>query len=109
VHRLAVAGLLRVSERRAVDVVHAAGTGAVLALLAMPPDERDLDLTEAMYEAAARVILTSAPAPVEDTAVAAAVTFRTVTPRLPGLTDAERALMGEWLDRAITGSRAPTG
>ncbi|WP_371667316.1 hypothetical protein OG985_06710 [Streptomyces sp. NBC_00289] len=35
--------------------------------------------------------------------IAAAVAFRTVVPRLPTLTDAERTLLSEWLDRAIEG------
>lgn len=35
--RLAVAGLLRVNEQRATMMIHAAGTGVVLALLETPP------------------------------------------------------------------------
>jgi hypothetical protein len=47
-----------------------------------------------------QAILTDAPAPAEDSTIAAAVAFRTVVPKLPRLTDIERALMSEWLDRA---------
>jgi AcrR family transcriptional regulator len=101
VHRVAAAGRLRVSERRAVELVHAAGTGAVLALLATPPDTRDLGLADAMWEAVAAAILTGAPDHPDDPTAAAAVAFRTVAPELPGLTAAERALLTEWLDRAI--------
>ena len=36
-HRVAAAGRLRVSERRAAELIRAAGTGAVLTLLSMPP------------------------------------------------------------------------
>jgi hypothetical protein len=36
VHRVAAAGRLQVAERRAVDKIHAAGTGVVLTLVAVP-------------------------------------------------------------------------
>ena len=102
VRRVAAVGRLRVPERRAVEMIHAAGTGAVLALLALPPQERDLGLADAMWDALARAILTEAPALATGGAVAAAVTFRTVVPDLPALTEAERALLAEWLDRATS-------
>lgn len=99
-HRVAAAGRLRVSERRAVDLIHAAGTGAVLTLLATPPEHRDLGVADAMYDAVARSILTEAPALPVDSAAAAVVAFRAVAPTLPMLTAAERTLLTEWLDRA---------
>lgn len=105
VHRVAATGRLRVPERRAVELIHAAGTGAVLTLLALPPADRDLGLADAMYEAVLRAILTDAPVPGDDGATASAVAFRTVVPELPGLTGTERALLSEWLDRAIDGGR----
>jgi AcrR family transcriptional regulator len=122
VRRVAAAGRLRVGERRAVELIRAAGTGAVLALLAMSPEARDLHLADAMYDAVSRAILTNAPVLVEngtveegavedgrddDGTVAVAVRFRTVVPRLPMLTDAERALLSEWLDRAIDSPDRP--
>ena len=100
VRRVAATGRLRVPERRAVEMIHAAGTGAVLALLAVPPADRDLTLADAMWDALAYAILTDGPALAGDDAVAAAVAFRTVVPELPRLTDAERTLLSEWLDRA---------
>jgi AcrR family transcriptional regulator len=99
VHRLAAAGRLRVPERRAVELIHAAGTGAVLALLATPPEQRDLGLADAMYDAVTRAVLTDVPAVKGDDTAAAAVAFRAVVPDLPMLTGAERALLAEWLDR----------
>ncbi|HXL16852.1 MAG TPA: hypothetical protein VN961_04950 [Streptosporangiaceae bacterium] len=48
-------------------------------------------------------ILTDVPALAQDSTTAAAVAFRTVVPKLPMLTGAERTLLSEWLDRA-TGS-----
>ncbi|MEV0093986.1 helix-turn-helix domain-containing protein [Streptomyces sp. NPDC050738] len=101
VHRLAAIGRLRVAERRAVELIHAAGTGTVLTLLAAPPEGRDLSLSDTMYEAVTHAILTDAPALAEDGTTAAAVAFRTVVPELPRLTDAERGLLSEWLDRSI--------
>jgi AcrR family transcriptional regulator len=102
VHRVAAIGRLRVPERRAVELIHAAGSGVVLTLLALPPHERDLDLADAMFEAVTRSILTDAPALTGDDPTAAAVAFRTLVPGLPGLTGTERALMAEWLDRSTS-------
>lgn len=109
VRRIAATGRLRVSERRAVELIHAAGTGAVLALLAVPPDQRDLGLADAMYDAVTRSILTDVPALAEGGTTAAAVAFRTVVPTLPTLTDSERTLLSEWLDRAIEPAARPDG
>jgi len=50
-----------------------------------------------------RSILTDVPTLPADSAAAAAVTFRAVAPTLTMLTDAERALLSEWLDRASDG------
>lgn len=100
VHRLAATGQLRVTERRAVDLLHAAGTGTVFTLLSLAPEGRDPGLVDAMYDAVMQTILTDAPPLPEDGATAAAVTFRTVVPDLTTLSDAERALLAEWLDRA---------
>lgn len=100
VHRVAAIGRLRVAESRAVHLIHAAGIGAVLTLLPMPPETRELDLADAIYRWVLQAILTDAPALPDDSTTAAAVTFRTVVPHLEMLTDTERALMSEWLDRA---------
>ena len=102
IHRVAVSGRLRVSERRAVDVVQSAGTGVVLVLLATPPQHRDPDLAEAMYAAVVQQILTDPPQHAVDTVTATAVAFRAVVPDLEMLSDAERHLMTEWLDRLIS-------
>ncbi|MET8359071.1 TetR/AcrR family transcriptional regulator [Micromonospora sp. NPDC005171] len=102
VRRLAAAGLLRVDEERALLMIHSAGNGTVLTLLGMPTDQRDLGLGEAMLEAVLTSILATTPATPDTTTNAVAVTFATVLPDLPGLTDAERALMAEWLHRSLT-------
>jgi AcrR family transcriptional regulator len=99
VHRVAAAGRLRVTERRAVELVHAAGTGTLLTLLSLPPQDRDPDLADAMFDVLMGSILTDAPTLPAAGPAAVAVAFRAVAPELPTLTDAERALLSEWLDR----------
>lgn len=75
------------------------GQGERAGLLAA--DEPDLALADAMLDAVAARILTTAP-PASDTGPSAvAVTMLTALPDLPALTDAERALMGEWLTRSL--------
>ncbi|MFI6783142.1 TetR/AcrR family transcriptional regulator [Micromonospora sp. NPDC050276] len=102
VRRLATAGLLRVDEQRALMMIHAAGNGTILTLLGTPADQRDLGLGDAMFDAVLGSILATVPATPDTTTNAIAVTFATVVPDLPGLSDAERALMGEWLSRSLT-------
>jgi AcrR family transcriptional regulator len=99
VHRIAATGRLRVSERHAVALVHAAGVGAVQTLLATPPGQRDPELAESLYEAVLRQVLTDTPRPPGDGPVATAVALRAVASRLDVLSDAEQRLLVEWLDR----------
>jgi AcrR family transcriptional regulator len=101
VRRLAAAGLLRVDEERAVSMVHATGTGTVLALLGMPPDRRDPGLADEMFDALCRSMLTAAPPAPDAGAKTVAIAFATQIPDLPALTDAERALMAEWVARSV--------
>ncbi|MGS0683934.1 TetR/AcrR family transcriptional regulator [Nakamurella sp. GG22] len=101
VRRIAAAGQLRVDEQRAVDMIHAAGTGTVLALLGSPPDDRDPGLSEAVFDAVAAAILASAPVTQDTDVSTVTVLFLTVLPDLPGLTDAERTLMAEWIARSL--------
>ncbi|MCG5435842.1 TetR/AcrR family transcriptional regulator [Micromonospora foliorum] len=102
VRRLAAAGLLRVDQERALMMIHSAGNGTILTLLGTPTDQRDPGLGEAMLDAVLSSILVTTPATPDTTTNAVAVTFATVLPDLPGLTDAERALMAEWLQRSLT-------
>ncbi|MEV1319761.1 TetR/AcrR family transcriptional regulator [Micromonospora arborensis] len=107
VRRLAAAGLLRVDEQRALMMIHAAGNGTILALLATPEDRRDPGLSDAMFDAVLSSILVTTPATPDTTMSAVAVTFATVVPDLPGLSDAERALMAEWLNRSLSTPHNP--
>jgi AcrR family transcriptional regulator len=99
VHRVAEAGRLRVSERRAVNLIIAAGTGVVLTLIDQAEEERDDALANIAWESVCAAILTDAgPAAVTGPATAA-VTLRAALPDLTALTPAERTLLGDWLDR----------
>ncbi|MEU0878276.1 TetR/AcrR family transcriptional regulator [Lentzea sp. NPDC005914] len=102
VARVAAAGLLKVSETRAVDMIHAAGTGAALAQLGRPEEHRDPGLTDALLDAVLGEILTSAPVRHGFEPIAVAVAFLAALPRLPELSDAERTLLSEWLTRSIS-------
>lgn len=101
VARVAAAGLLKVSEARAVGMIHAAGNGAVLALLSQPAEHRDAGLADALLDAVLGDILTTVPAPPAANPVAVAVALHAALPELPALSDAERTLLSEWLTRAI--------
>lgn len=103
--RVAAAGLLRVDESRALQMVHAAGHGTILALLGQPEEDRDPGLAEAMLDAVLAAVLTVEPAVFDTRASTVAVTFATVLPDLPALSEAERALMAEWLTRSLPGLR----
>ncbi|PPF78310.1 TetR family transcriptional regulator [Subtercola sp. Z020] len=104
VRRMAAAGLLRVSEPRAVDMIRAAGSGAVLTLLTSAPDARDPALADAMLDSVLAQILVAPPAGAAVSAggaLPAAVALRAQAPDLGALTDAERRLLADWLDRVI--------
>ncbi|MEO5852214.1 MAG: TetR/AcrR family transcriptional regulator [Nocardioides sp.] len=101
VRRVAAAGLLGVPESRAVSMIHAAGTGAVLALLHQPQERRDHSLPDGMLQAVLDAVLAENPAPPASDLVALAVALRTAVPELPALTEAERGLLSEWLTRSV--------
>ncbi|MEU0841368.1 TetR/AcrR family transcriptional regulator [Streptomyces sp. NPDC005962] len=103
IRRIAEAGRLRVPEDRAAALVHAAGSGTTLALIATPGERRDPELSHAAREAVLAAITADAPSTPEPEpgagAAAAAVTLRAVLPRTDALTASESALLREWLDR----------
>ena len=101
VNRLAVAGRLCVSEQRAVDLISAAGTGAVITILSRPPEHRDPGLTDAIFAAVLSQILADGTDPADSTPVATVVALRAIAPRLDMLSNGEQHLLKEWLERAI--------
>jgi AcrR family transcriptional regulator len=103
VHRVAEAGRLRVTERRAVELIHAAGTGVVFTLIDQAEDERDDALADTAWQSVCATILTGQDTAAGTGPATAAVTLRAALPDLTALTPAERTLLGDWLDR-IAGS-----
>jgi len=99
VHRVAEAGRLRVSERRAVELIQAAGTGVVFTLIDQAAEERDDTLAGTAWDSVCASILTQASTAATGGPRVAAVTLRAALPDLTALSAAERALLGDWLDR----------
>ena len=106
IRRVAASGRLRVGERRAVDLVHAAGTGAILTLLAAPPQERDRALARDMLEAVLRQILSDVAGPADAEVATYAIALRAHAPTLATLTASEQALLVEWMDRVVRSAGA---
>lgn len=98
VHQVARAGRLRVTEERAVTLLHASGVGVIEALLAQPSATRDLELSALAREAVIGAI-TSEPSPLHAGTRGAANALRAALTELPNLSHGERALMGELLER----------
>lgn len=98
---LALAGRLRVGERRAADMVRAAACGVVFILLETPEAERDAGLSEVTREAVIAAIITDGPKPERPGLVPVATTLRALLPGAIGLTEGERHLLAEWLDRLV--------
>ncbi len=98
VHRVAVAGRLVVDEERAVQLLTASGVGTTLTLIATPEARREPGLSPLAREAVVTAITRRAPVQ-ENGPVGAAVGLRAVLDRTTALTDGERTLLAEWLDR----------
>jgi AcrR family transcriptional regulator len=108
IRRVAEAGRLRLSEERAANLVHAAGRGTTLMLIAQPVDRRDLALSTIARDAAIAAITTgSVPDTPADGPVPHAVALRAVLPRTTALSERERGLLGEWLDRIVAAASGP--
>ena len=103
VGRVAEAGRLRVDIETAVRLIHAGGSGATLMLVNMPAAKRDLSLSHAMREAVLAAVTTTPPPKGKRGAgrvASRAVALRAVLPEAGvAISDGERHLLGEWLDR----------
>ncbi|GGG19807.1 TetR family transcriptional regulator [Rhodococcoides trifolii] len=104
VRRVAAAGRLRVSEQRAVDMIHAAGTGTILSILSSPPDARDPELATQMLDAVLATVLTDGTVSTDTRHVSAAIALTAVASELPALSRAEQQLLAEWLSRVVDAS-----
>ncbi len=105
VHRVAEAGRLRVTERRAVELIQAAGTGVVFTLIGQPAGERDDALADTAWASVCATILVDPSTVAVTGPAAAAVTLHAALPGLTALTPAERALLADWLDRIAESER----
>jgi len=100
VERVAEAGRLRVSVERAARLVHATGMGVVLTQIATPDGERDSELSVTARETVlARILIDAAEPSGADDLSGRAIALRAGLPGATALTDAERVLLSEWLDR----------
>ncbi len=113
VRRVAEAGRLRVSIERAVDMLHAAGVGVVLALIAQGDASRDLTLSVATREAVLTAIISDAhtastnsrPSLRSDLTRFAVALKALLAEDAHPFTKAEYALLDEWLTRFIDTER----
>lgn len=106
VHRVALAGRLGVSEADAVQLIHAAGTGAILAILAGTAGPAGRTVADQLLEAVLTRILTPQgpePAAASTDVAAHAIALRAHAGQLRTLSSAERRLLTEWLDRVVDG------
>jgi AcrR family transcriptional regulator len=99
VERVAEAGRLRVSVERAARLAHAAGMGVVLNLIATPEGERDPELSATAREMVLTRILTDSAEPSGSGLAGRAIALRAGLAGATALTDAERVLLAQWLDR----------
>ena len=99
IHHAAAAGRLRVSEEWAAGLFHASASGTILLLLGMAEGERDMELSTLARESALATITTTAFLVERPGPAATAVTLRSLLPQATGLSQGERVLLEEWLDR----------
>lgn len=99
IHRLAASGRLRVDEELAASLIHATARGAVLTWLSLPEDRRDRALLTTLREAMVSAVTSEEPAVREAGPAGAARALRAALPEQTVLSDGERLLLGEWLDR----------
>jgi AcrR family transcriptional regulator len=102
VRRIAAAGRLRVSEERAAHLIHSAGCGMTLTLIALPPDLRDPALPVLARESVIAAV-TGERADQGDGLAGTAGALRAALPEVTALSAAERALLDEWLTRIARG------
>ncbi|MFC5823176.1 TetR/AcrR family transcriptional regulator [Nonomuraea insulae] len=99
IRRLAAGGWLRVDERLAAQIIHATARGAVLTWLSLPDDQRDQALLTTMRESMVAAVTTEEPAVQDAGPAGAARALRATLPEQTTLSEAERRLLSEWLDR----------
>lgn len=96
---LATAGQLRMPEERALALFHAAATGTIFTLLRQSETERDMLLSREAREAAIAAVSGATASDAADDVRGMIIALRTRLPGLEGLTDGERLLLSELMDR----------
>ena len=99
INRIAVTGRLKVSEKRAAGLIHSVNTGIIFALLAMPEDKRDMSLARDACEAVIAMITTDSQPLNEPSVESIAIALQAMLPNVKSLTDGERHLLTELLER----------
>ncbi|GGQ41493.1 AcrR family transcriptional regulator [Actinomadura coerulea] len=101
VEAVAGAGRLRVPVATAARMIHAAGVGAALTLIASPSGGADRDASVRTREAVLAAVTSEGDGPADTPLAARAVALKAALRSAPParLTAAETALLGEWLDR----------
>ncbi|MFI7550863.1 TetR/AcrR family transcriptional regulator [Micromonospora sediminimaris] len=106
VRRIAQAGRLTVTEERAAQLIHSTGKGVTLTLIAMPPHDRDLSLSTMARESVLATVTSDATTAAPHAGlINAAVSLHATLDDATVLTEAERALLGEWLGRITRAGR----
>ncbi len=106
--RIGDRGLLRMSVKRAVEFVHAAAVGYVLTQIRVVPDDRDPQLSAIMRENAIAAIVADGsqqPNPSDLPGRAVALRESLLTDGDGALTQAEKTMLAEWLDRLADRAR----
>ncbi len=98
VRRVAMTGRLRVTEERAVDLIHAMGTGIVLALLEKAPAD-GAGLSEAARDTVLAAVIADATPTLGAGPAGAASALRARLHDALDLSPGERQLLNEWLER----------
>lgn len=96
---LATAGRLKLPEERALHLFSSLATGTILTLLKQPIAERDLNLSREAREAAISAITGESSQEVASGERGAALALRARLPQIGGLSDGERLLLSELLER----------
>ena len=98
VARIAAGGRLRVPEQQAAELIHAAGSGTVLSLLATEEDRRDPHLSALAREAVLAAVTTDAVEVAGPEPAAAAIALRARLSQATALSTPERDLLGRVAD-----------
>lgn len=102
---IAIAGRLRMPEERALGLLHACASGAILTLLRQPAERGDLTLSHQAREIAIAALTGEASEGAGGDERAIATALRARLPGIGGLTSGERLLLSELLERIASGAR----